>query len=294
MSALVDLAEIDSVPALRERGRRREPEAACRPAPLVVSNYSPDNPELWTNAIRRRRSIPVMGYIGTSGHGKSASLVRDTLPSLAMGRPILSTVQILDAWTGNPHPLYIPFSSFRQLEDFRDGDVNMDEITGIMDSHDSAMPKKVRRILPQLRRRGVFVRWSGIDWDNSNRRLRQMTQGVTLCRGYFPDRASVRTAAADGSTAMWAPNRLFRIRTFDAQKMMRSEDAVILSKTVPLLGTKAVRVRPPKPLVSEWWRGSTSLAFRSYDTMGDVLGVDGSCERCGGRIPDVVCKCGSH
>lgn len=256
---------------------------------VVVAGLDPTDKRLTSKKIRRRRGVPIMGYIGTSGHGKSASMVRDSLLSLAQGRRLLSTVEILDAHTGNPHPLYIPFTSFGQLAEFRNGDVLMDEITGIMDSHDSAMPKDVRRKLPQMRRSGVFVRWSGIDWDNSNRRLRQMTQAVTLCRGYFPNRTA---------DEMWAPNRAFLLKTYDAQKMMRSEDAQILARTVPLVNSKGPKVRKPAVLVREWWRGKGSLAFDSYNTMGDVLAVDGSCGLldpvtglvCHGRIPEKVCK----
>lgn len=43
-----------------------------------------------------RRGWPIMGYVGPNGGGKSASMVWDTLPSLAAGRPVLSTVRILD------------------------------------------------------------------------------------------------------------------------------------------------------------------------------------------------------
>lgn len=259
-----------------------EPPGVASPS-VVVGDLAGFDKRLMTNGIRRRRNVPVMGYIGTSGHGKSGSMVRDSLYSLHLGRTLVSTVEILDAHTGNPHPLYEPFTSFRQMDGRRGVDFLMDEITGIMDSHDTSMPKRVRRTLPQQRRAGNFVRWSGIDWDNSNRRLRQMTQAVTLCRGYFPLR---------DTGAMWAPNRAFRLKTYDAQKMMRSEDAQVLAKTAPLVGSKGARIRKPQVLVREWWRGSTSLAFDSYNTMGDVLAVDGSCPECGGRIPERACKCG--
>lgn len=272
-------------PARGSATEEREPSG-----PMVVGDLAPYRGKLITKGIRKRRSVPVMGYIGTSGHGKSGSLVRDTLPSLAMGRPVLSTVEILDAHTGNPHRLYTPFHSFLQLEEFREGDVCMDEITGIMDSHDASMPKYVRRILPQMRRRNVLVRWSGIDWDNSNRRLRQMTQAVTMCRGYLPDRKLLRQTSTADALAMWAPNRVFSLKTYDAQKMMRSEDAQALNKQLQLVGKQRVKVRKPRVLAREMWRGKGSMTFDSYNTLGDVLGVDSGCPICGGRIPEPVCK----
>lgn len=43
-----------------------------------------------------RRGWPIMGYVGPNGGGKSAAMVWDTLPSLEAGRPVLSTVRLLD------------------------------------------------------------------------------------------------------------------------------------------------------------------------------------------------------
>lgn len=51
---------------------------------------------------RIRRAMPITGYTGANGGGKSAAMVWDTMPSLAMGRPVLSTVRLLD-WE-NPRP----------------------------------------------------------------------------------------------------------------------------------------------------------------------------------------------
>jgi hypothetical protein len=51
---------------------------------------------------RLRRAMPITGYTGANGGGKSAAMVWDTMPSLAMGRTVLSTVRLLD-WE-NPRP----------------------------------------------------------------------------------------------------------------------------------------------------------------------------------------------
>ena len=48
----------------------------------------------------RRRVWPIHGYVGANGGGKTVSMVWDTLPSLESGRPVLSTVRLLDY--GNP------------------------------------------------------------------------------------------------------------------------------------------------------------------------------------------------
>jgi hypothetical protein len=40
----------------------------------------------------RRRVMPIHGYVGSNGGGKSAAMVWDTLPSLLAGRRVLSGV----------------------------------------------------------------------------------------------------------------------------------------------------------------------------------------------------------
>lgn len=51
---------------------------------------------------RLRRAMPITGYVGPNGSGKSACMVWDSMPSLLMGRQVLSTVRLLD-WE-NPRP----------------------------------------------------------------------------------------------------------------------------------------------------------------------------------------------
>jgi hypothetical protein len=253
---------------------------------LAVPERGPldlSNSQLLTKGIRKRRSVPIIGYVGLNGQGKTFAMVRDTLPSLALGRRVLSTVAILDPATGKPHELYEPFRSWSQLHDFRDGDVLLDEVTGIMDSRDSGMPKHVRRLLPQMRRANVIVRWTGIDWDNSDRRLRQLTHAVVKCNGHFANRSVVRAEGVRDAVAMWTPNRAFLLTTYDAQRMTQSSDSQQITQEPQK--KKRARVKN-RELV---W-GPGSLAFRCYDTLDAVDAVDSSCPICGGRIPERVCK----
>lgn len=119
-SLLVESDETGEAVTLREGGEAG-PVAVLEPNVLA-----PDNPVLRTRGILRRRSAPIMGYVGLNGQGKTLCMVRDTLLSLALGRRVLSTVAILDPHTGNPHPLYEPFRSWQQLHEFRGGDVLLD------------------------------------------------------------------------------------------------------------------------------------------------------------------------
>jgi hypothetical protein len=53
---------------------------------------------------RKRRGFPIHAYVGPNGHGKSLAMVYDTLPSLDAGRPVLSTVRLLDYRDPRPCP----------------------------------------------------------------------------------------------------------------------------------------------------------------------------------------------
>ena len=271
--------------------RESEPQAAPAPAEVVLPALSLADLRL-TRGTRKRRSVPIMGYNGLNGTGKTLCAVRDTLPTLALGRPVLSTVPLLDPHTGNLHPLCIPFRSWEQLHEFKNGDLLLDEVTGIMDSRDgqSGMPKHIRKMLPQLRRLNVTVRWTGIDWDNSDRRLRQLTQAVAMCKGYAPNRKAQRSDGDITALAMWAPNRIFSVVTLDAQRLNQSEDSQRLLSAGDPTATKQARQRRPKVLNREWYVGPGSIAFRAYNTLDAVLSVDASCPVCGLRMPDRYCK----
>lgn len=266
-----DSAEGDAS-AARERG-----EAAPAPGSIVVDpNFR------ITRGMAKRRSVPICGYIGGSGHGKSLTMVRDTLPTLFGGGKVLGTVTLLDPHTGNPHPNFIQLEHWSQLMDFRDGDLLLDEVTGVMDSRDQGMPKPVRRHLPQMRRSGVRVRWSGIDFDNLERRLRQLTQAVVRCRGHLPIRQGQEVA-------MWAPNRAFVLTTFDAQTIKTADESSMFTE-------EATKKRKAKVLHREIFfgsnpfTGSRHIALRSYDTMAPVSWVDNSCPVCGGKLADRLCR----
>jgi len=231
----------------------------------------------------RRRSYPIVGYVGPNGGGKSLAMVHDTLPSLAAGRRVLSTVRILDAATGEPHPLYVPFTDFDQLLDARECDVLMDEVVGIASSRESAkLPAPVQNILVQLRRRDVVLRWTAPNWARADKIIREVTQAVVECRGYFPGKP---TPAADGSSLrLWAPKRVFSFSLFDT---MDFEE-----------WTTGKRDRLD-PLSREWFKGVGSLAFSSYDTMDAVSMVshadsEQQCSICGHRKKVRYCGCDAH
>lgn len=270
-----DLLDADdqSAPAEAEPG-----EADAPPAAIVLE------PNLRvTRGMMRRWSVPIAGYTGGSGHGKSLTMVRDVLPALFSGAKVLGTVTLLDPHTGNRHPNFEQLEHWDQVARFQTGALLLDEVHGVMDSRDTAMPKHIRRKLPQMRRNGVRVRWSGIDFDNLDRRLRQLTQAVVRCRGHFP------IPQGPGAVEMWAPNRAFVLTTFDAQSIAKSEDSAMFTE-------ESAKKRKARVLHREIFFGSNlitgkkHIALSAYDTMAPVSWVDNSCPVCKLKVPERYCK----
>lgn len=256
-------------------------EGSAAPVALVpnLRRLDPNDPKLRTKGILKRRNAAVVGYAGLNGTGKSFCMVRDTLLGLAQGRRVLSTVTILDPDTGNPHPNFELFQSWQQFHTVTETEILMDEVTGILDSRDGGIPKHVKKELPQQRRKGNLIRWTGIDFDNVDKRLRQVSRAVVKCRGFLPDRA----ALPDGSIPLWAPNRLFYFVTFDGQTITTTSDSQLLTEDHE-------KKRRAKVLNREWVKGPGSLAFDTYRTLDAVASVSNDCPVCGGRIPERTCK----
>jgi hypothetical protein len=245
-----------------------------------------------TKQMRRRRAGAIHAYVGENGAGKTMMMVRDTIPSLDAGRQVLSTVRLLDSETGEPHPLWVPFTEWTQLFDMRDCDVLMDEITGIASSRESVgMPIEVQAHLDKLRKARQILRWTAPSWANADTRIRRVSQAVTQCRGYMPNRTG---AKGDETAVLWAPRRLFRARTFptidfdEFDKRTMSQERRGSSKVL-------------RPAVVEWVWGPNSRGFASYDTLDPVLRVgtvldSGRCAHCGGRrdVPKCTCEHNPH
>lgn len=226
-----------------------------------------------------RRAFPIRGYVGPNGGGKSLAMVNDVLPSLAAGRTVLSTVKLLDG-RGKAHPSYVPFTNFDQLLDAEHCDVLMDEIVGIANSRSAAsLPVQVQNLLVQLRRRDITLSWTAPNWARADKIIREVTQAVTECRGYYPARTSPSTPDDGSGVRLWAPKRVFRFRTFDT---MDFEE-----------WTAGKRDRLD-PMAKQWFRGVGSTAFRAYDTLDSVSMVEGGdpdlCEHCGKHKRREYCK----
>jgi hypothetical protein len=249
----------------------------------------------------KRRQLTVHGYVGLNGMGKTLGMVWDTLPSLEAGRPVLSTVRLLDY--ENPrlcddptcespnhgahmaaHPLWVPFTKWSQLVEWSWGDVLMDEVSGVASSRASmSMPSIVENILQQLRRGDVSLRWSAPSWDRADTIIRSCSQAVTVSRGLMP----VPAIDADGNERIWRHRRWFVWRTFDAREFTDFTD--------PEKSRRHAKQKL-RPMCRDRHWGPGSPAFDAYDTFDQVLSLDsvsdaGRCLNCGGRRSAPACSC---
>jgi hypothetical protein len=258
-----------------------------REAPVVLvpnlRRLDPSNKALRTRGILKRRDAAVCGYAGLNGQGKTYAMIRDSLLGLALGRRLLSTVTILDPDTGNEHPNFERFREWDQFHGLKNTEILMDEITGVMDSRHSGLPRHVTDAIPQQRRANNLVRWTGIDFDNVDKRLRQVSRAVVRCRGFYPNRSLMRDDGTKDAISLWAPNRLFYLVTFDGQTLTTTSDTSLLTENPD-------KQRRARVLNREWTYGPGSITFDSYRTLDAVSTVSSACRICGGRIPDRVCK----
>lgn len=241
-----------------------------------------------TRQIQRRRGATIHAYVGSNGAGKSASAIRDTLPSLDNGRKVLSTVALYDSETGELHKNYEPLVDWTQVLDARHCDLLFDEVTGIASSRESmGMPIQVQVILDKLRKSDLVMRWTGPSWANADARIRRVTQAVSECRGYMK-----KYEPSDDPTVanLWPSRRLFRVRTFPTTDFDEF-DKRVASQEKRGGGAKVIRAQ-----TVEWWWGPGSRVFASYGTLEQVSRVgevldSGRCAHCGGRRTIPLCKC---
>jgi hypothetical protein len=227
-----------------------------------------------------RRRVPIMAYTGANGSGKSLAMVHDTVPSIGTDRVILSTVKILDPSTGELAPNYVRFHDWIQLIDLKHADVLMDEVQGIASSRSSgSMPQAVLNLLMQMRRNDCVLRWTAPDWKRADTVLREVTRGVTTCKGFL----SVRPKNPDGtpSDRVWRESRAFRWRTFDATNF----EEWSMNKGDKLGADQ-----------SSWFWRPGSAAMHAYDTLDAVSRVGeildgGRCLHCGGSRVVPKCRC---
>jgi hypothetical protein len=234
----------------------------------------------------KRNAFPIHGYTGANGGGKTMAAVYDSLPTLAAGRPVVSSCRILDPATGLPHPLWVPLDDYRIIPELRLCDLIFDEVTGLASARDSAsMPSTILNELMQLRKDDVTIRWTTPNWKRADTGIREVTQALTTCTGFAP--SSQRTVTDDGLVRQWRQRRGFLWRTYDAKNFDEWTQAKERSSS------KSHRIRP---IARQVFWGPGSLVHDCYDTYETALTLGavsdhGMCLDCGGNRPRKKCTC---
>ncbi len=221
-----------------------------------------------------RRAAPIAAYVGPNGGGKTLAMVHDTLLDLDAGVPVLSTVKLLDPITGKAHHLWIPLVSWSQLLEAHDCVVLLDEVTGVASSRSFAtLPHQLANMLVQLRKRNVVLRWSSPNYARADVIMREVTQVVTVCKGYLPK---------PDPASQWPQKRVFSWTTYDAIDY----DELQVSKLEKI-----------RPVCSSWfYRSKKKRAQYAYDTKEAVETLDhmdmtGMCLTCNGKRVQPKCSC---
>jgi Zonular occludens toxin (Zot) len=185
--------------------------------------------------------VPVAGFTGINGAGKTLLAVQSAICDLAAGRRVLSTVPIRSRW-GDSEPLL----SLRQLLELRDATVLLDEVAVIFSSRTtSSLPPEVVAFLQTLRHRGLTVRWTAPDWGRADILLRGVTQALVNVRPVlrvsdgtlWPRPILVAAGVLDTSTGKVdeTPTRVLR-RRFARPRRLEAWGAYDTHADTPMLG----------------------------------------------------------
>lgn len=258
----------------------------------------------------------IRGFVGANGGGKSlAATSLMAGPSFRKARPVASNMRLYpEAFDADP-ALYVPIETWQDIISVgkcqeadpcepgecphtrtqgRGCDIILDEISAALPSRNAmSVPAQLVRVINQLRKRDVRLGWTAPNWARADTVLREVTQAVTVCSGMWPDRYRRQRVTRvfppmDGTRAEarfdddgWAPNRLFRWVTYDAQAF----DEFTYSKAEQL-----------KPIARSWYWRSSHVAQFGYNTGEGVLLLNhlddtGACATCGGSRSRPKCSC---
>ena len=240
-----------------------------------------------------RLRSPISGYTGANGSGKSLVCALDTMPDLAAGVPVLSTMRFLDWENPRPcddpacgcdkglegrhraaHPCYLPWTDWDQLMDLSFGVAIADEIMGVASATDrSDLPQRVMKRMQKMRHFDITFRWTGPAWARADKTLRELTQSVTVCVGD-------RKVPAEDQRRAWRQARRVTADSYDVQQMVDFREQS--RSRLGLVGRQRLWV--PKC--------DARLAYDTFDRVFEVGSAEGGrCDDCGRRIRQEYCKC---
>lgn len=201
--------------------------------------------------------VPIAGFVGVNGAGKTLLAVESAIADLRSGRPVYSTVQITSEF-GESSPVL----SLRQLLTLENCTVLLDDVAVIFSARStSSLPPEMVAFLQTLRHQGVTVRWTAPNWMRCDVLLRDVTQAVVSVS------PMLRRHEAGNP---WPRPRLVGAGLLDTSTVARDRE-------------------PEKRLRTRFVIPRRLLAWGAYDTRADtpILGrhlQTGVCVDCGGSV----------
>lgn len=189
------------------------------------------------------RGVPICGFTGINGAGKTLVAVDAAIHDMTLGRDVYSTVPI----EYGPHRSK-PILSLRQLLHIESATILLDDVSVIFSSRSThSVPQEIVTLLQVLRHRDLTVLWTAPEWMRADSLLRGVTQGlvnvVPLLR------------RADNSTP-WPSPRLVYIGLMDTS-------------------TGKADATPTRVLRRRAFIPSMTAAWGSYDTLADTPQLGG-------------------
>lgn len=214
------------------------------------------------------RGVPVVGFVGANGSGKTLRAVESCLADMVTGRPVYSTVAI-NSELGSS----LPIRSMSDLLSITDATVLVDEVTTVFSSRTStSIPPEFDVWLKTLRHKEIRLLWTAPAWGRAENRLRDVTQAcVTL-------------------------HPLLRRRVAPSPWPMTVAGYAGLLSTVDLA---AADDAPTRTLRRSFFWSSASPAWGSYDTHAPTPALvasdlGGVCPDCGGSRARPKCSADRH
>lgn len=224
-----------------EREARNDGEVELSPAPAIATAGG-HRPSKLSTAGDLVAGVPIAGFTGVNGAGKTMLAVQSAIGDMSRGRTVYSTLPIRSKW-GDSKPIV----SLRQLLHLEDATILLDEVSVIFSSRSSqSLPAEVVALLQTLRHKRLTVRWTAPAWMRCDNLLREVTQGLVnvmpLARKHeknnpWPRPRVIFAALLDTSTGKTdaVPDKVLRRRLYLPSRM-EAFGAFDTHADTPLLG----------------------------------------------------------
>lgn len=275
-----------------------------------------------TTKRARRRAWPIHGYVGANGGGKTAAMVWDTIPTLLAGRPVLSTVRLLDFENPRlcddadcPHPehagtqLPVPGSGETTDDTY---ELTLADAAGVptithMAAHPLWVPFTDWQQLLEAERCDVLMdEVTGVASSRESHsmpapvanKLVQLRRADVTVRWSAPSWARADKIIRECSQAVSYARGYLPVQARDGDRLWRNRRLFrwCTYDAAEFEDFTVGKREQMRPLIQDLHWGPTSAAFLAYDTFDAVLSIGtvsdaGRCMACNGRRTPHDCFC---